>query len=311
MTRYQIIINPVAGRGSANRYLPQIEEKLKSLNLDYQVTLTEYPWHAAEISQRAVAEGFDVVVAAGGDGTSNEVLNGLMLAKNAGLGSACMGVLCIGRGNDFAFSMGIPTHWEAGCETLAKNHRRPFDVGYVVGGLYPEGRYFGNGVGVGFDTVVGFEAVKLTHLHGFPSYIVAALRTIYLYFDAPTVQIELDGETITQPALLVSLMNGRRMGGGFMMAPESLSDDGLFDLCITGKISRLGVFALIPRFMKGSQKGHPAVQFKRSRKVDIKAIQGTLPAHADGETLCTRGDQLTLEILPRCLELVCDPEGLS
>ena len=88
-----------------------------------------------------------------------------------------MGILSVGRGNDFAFGVGVPRDLEAGCRTLAQNNRRTIDVGWVVGGLYPQGRYFGNGVGIGFDAVVGFEALKMKWLHGFPSYIVAALKT--------------------------------------------------------------------------------------------------------------------------------------
>ena len=109
------------------------------------------------------------------------------------------------------------------------------DIGRVAGGLYPQGRYFGNGVGIGFDAVVGFVAQKKKRLTGFASYIVAALKTIFLYYRAPLVRIEYDGQTLTLPSLMVSVMNGRRMGGGFMMAPQAQPDDGLFDLCIASK----------------------------------------------------------------------------
>jgi diacylglycerol kinase family enzyme len=87
-------------------------------------------------------------------------------------------------------------------------------------------------VGIGFDSVVGFEALKMTRLTGFLSYIVAALRTIFIYCHAPTLCIEFDGKELTLPALMVSIMNGRRMGGGFMMAPEASPVDGLLNLCI-------------------------------------------------------------------------------
>lgn len=212
---------------------------LQSHGLDFDVVRTERPWHAAELAEQAALSGYDVVVAVGGDGTANEVLNGLMLAKQAGAeGDVAMGVLSVGRGNDFAFGVGVPRDLAAGCRVLAQGHRRAIDVGRVVGGLYPQGRYFGNGVGIGFDAVIGFEALKMTRLHGFVSYIVAALKTIFLYFQAPLVRIEYDGQTITQPSLMVSIMNGRRLGGGFMMAPQAKLDDGLFDLCIADQVSR-------------------------------------------------------------------------
>lgn len=174
----------------------------------------------------------------------------------------------------------------------------------MSGGFYPQGRYFGNGIGIGFDAVVGFVAAKMKRLSGFPSYIVAALKTIFLYYHAPQVKIEYDGQELTLSTLMVSVMNGRRMGGGFMMAPEGKSDDGLFDLCIVQEVSRPRIFALIPKFMSGTQAAHPAVKTVRAARVTVTALKGSLPAHADGETLCTEGDRLTLELLPQQLDVV-------
>ncbi len=141
-------------------------------------------------------------------------------------------------------------------------------------------------------------------MSGFPSYIVAALKTIFLYYRAPLVKLEYDGQELTIPALMVSVMNGRRMGGGFMMAPEGKPADGLFDLCIARQVSRARIFALIPRFMAGTQATHPAITTARAAHVTVTAVKGSLPAHADGETLCTEGDRLTLELLPGQIEVI-------
>jgi diacylglycerol kinase family enzyme len=178
------------------------------------------------------------------------------------------------------------------------------DVGRVVGGDYPQGRYFGNGVGIGFDAVVGFEALKLTHLHGFMNYIVAALRTIFLFFNAPQVQIDIDDKNITQPSLMVSIMNGRRMGGGFMMAPNANPDDGLLDLCIVGQLSRVGILTMIPRFMKGTQSSQPKITTGQGTKIHVVALDGVLPVHADGETICTAGKELRVEIIRQPIEIL-------
>jgi YegS/Rv2252/BmrU family lipid kinase len=304
MARYKVIVNPEAGRGAGSLLTPKIDELLRTHQLDFEIVQTERPWHAVELAKQAVIEGFQVVVAAGGDGTANEVLNGLMLARAEGSPSV-MGVLPIGQGNDFAFGMSIPADLEESCQVLAQNHRRTIDVGRVIGQLYPAGRFFGNGVGVGFDTIVGFEALKLTRLHGFTAYLVGALKTIFLYFNAPQVKIELDDETLTLPALMISLMNGQRMGGGFMMAPHGDPGDGLFNLCIVEQVSRLQIFGLIPRFLQGTQGTHPAVQFKQSRRLKATALAGgVLPTHADGETISTEGKELEVEILPGQLEII-------
>jgi len=310
MTRYKIIVNPISGRGAGERAVPVIERTLREHGLAFDLVRTERPWHAAELAQQACADGYDVVAAAGGDGTVNEVLNGLMQAKVSGGHVAALGVLCVGRGNDFAFGMGIPHNLEQGCRVLAKGQRRWIDVGRVAGGLYPQGRYLGNGVGIGFDAVVGFESLKLKPLSGFACYIVAALKTILLYFKAPPVRIEYDEQTLTQPALMVSLMNGRRMGGGFMMAPNAQPDDGVFDVCIAGQVSRAGILGLIPRVMQGTQATHPAIKTTRARRLTVTSLDGPLPAHADGETLCTHGEQLALELLPHQIEILCEPGSL-
>lgn len=303
MPRYKVIVNPAAGRGEGGRNIPLIKTYLKMLKLDFDLVTTEAPWHAVELTQQAVAEGFDIVVAAGGDGTVNEVLNGLMLAKDAGL-LAAMAVLPVGQGNDFAFSMGIPTELAPACEMLTIAKRLSIDVGRITGGQYPKGRFFGNGVGIGFDAVVGFEAFKLKRLHGFPAYLVAALKTIFLFFNAPNLKIELDEEAITQPCLLVSIMNGRRMGGGFMMAPESKPGDGVFDLCIGGQVSRLGILRLIVKFLNGTQGSHRAIQFKQASQVKVTALDGALPTHGDGETISTQSKELLIELLPAQIELI-------
>jgi YegS/Rv2252/BmrU family lipid kinase len=305
MSRYKIIVNPTSGRGTAEQAVPDLDRFLREHNMDFDLVLTERPEHAAELAKQAALDGFDVVVVAGGDGTANEVINGLMLAKKAGAEGVAMGVIAIGRGNDFAFGVNVPSGLEEGCRVLVEDFRCSMDVGLVTGGLYPEGRYFGNGVGIGFDAVVGFVALEMTRLQGFLSYIVAAIKTIFLYYQAPLVRIEYDGKTEEKYALMVSIMNGRRMGGGFMMAPESAIDDGLLDLCIAEQVSKARIFALIPRFMAGTQASQPSIQTGRTRSIVVTALEGSLPAHADGETLCTEGEKLSVEILPRQIEIIC------
>jgi diacylglycerol kinase (ATP) len=301
---YTIIVNPVSGRGNGEKFYPIIEKKLSKMGLQFEMIRTDGPEHAILLAEAASISGSEVVVAVGGDGTANEVLNGLVRARQTGDGEAALGLIPVGRGNDFAFGAGAASAFDEACQALTSGWRKWIDVGCVRGGNYPEGRFFGNGVGIGFDAVVGFESLKMKRLHGFPSYIVAALKTIFLYYQAPLVRIEFNGEKLKLPTLMVSVMNGKRMGGGFFMAPEGQPDDGLFDMCIVRQVSRLGILKLITRFTKGSQVGHPAVQMARAARVTITALQGSLPAHADGETLCHAGQQLELSVMPRMLEVI-------
>ena len=306
MKRYCIIVNPTAGKGAAKKALPTIEDLLKKFEVDYDLKITEYPGHAIQIAQEAGMNGYDTVVAVGGDGTANEVINGLMEAINGSQETANLAVLPVGRGNDFSYGMGIPQDLDSACKLLVDGNTRKIDIGFLKGGDYPDGRYFGNGIGIGFDTVVGFEAAKLPpFIGGIPGYIIAALKTIFLFFDEPLIRMEIDGEVLEQPCLLVSVMNGRRMGGSFMFAPESASDDGMLNLCRAGKLTRWQVLGLFPKVMAGTQSDHPMIKMPTGRVISIEAVSGTLPVHADGETICVSGHKLDIQVLQKHLNLVC------
>ncbi|MFZ2098665.1 MAG: diacylglycerol kinase family protein [Anaerolineales bacterium] len=310
-TSYKIILNPTAGHGNGLKALPQIEQLLTHAGVSYDLQQTEHPGHAIELTRHAVKDGYPVIVAAGGDGTVNEVINGLMLSKLEGLVIPPLGVLCVGRGNDFSSSMGIPTELEAGFQALLAGERRTIDVGRVVGGKYPEGRYFVSCVGVGFDAITTIEVSKLPRWGGYLSFLVAVLKTVFLYNKAPLAKIEFDRNIITQRSLLISIMNGRRLGGGFIMAPDSVPDDGLFDLCIAEQMSSFEVIKMIPHFTKGDQATQPTIKTGRAARISITAQDGPLPAQTDGEIICVDGSQLDVEALPRQLEIIYQPPRIG
>lgn len=300
----KIILNPAAGKGTALNAVPQVKRLLKELNVDFDLVQTEHPWHAVELTQNAVQEGYSVVAAMGGDGTVNEVINGLMKTAGDGPCKAALAVLTVGRGNDFAFGAGLPIDLEKDCQILARGERKKIDVGCVFVDDDSDCRYFGNGIGIGFDAVVGFVAAKQKHLQGFLGYLVAALKTLFLYFQAPKVHMQFNNKDKEQAALMVSIMNGQRMGGGFMMAPDGIPDDGKLDLCIAGAPGKLQTLALMLKFMNGTQSQSDFIQTDRIDKILIEALEGVLPAHADGETLCGEGQRLQVEILSNRLEII-------
>ncbi len=304
-----LVYNPTAGKGNAARLLPKVQALLGERGIESNLVLTEGVGHAQALGEQAVQTGVDLVVAAGGDGTINEVINGLMNPALNGRKRPALAVLPVGRGNDFAFGMGIPQELTQACEILAHGQRRRIDIGRVSGGDYPAGRYFGNGVGLGFDTVVGFEAAKIKWLHGGASYLVAVIRTIFKYAKAPVYEVILDDGVVRQPFLMVSVMNGRRMGGSFMMAPDGDPSDRAFDLCLAGQVSQMRILPLAATFISGKQASNPAVSMRRSRKITIRAIEGSIPAHADGETICTAGKELTIEIFPGALDVLTHSNG--
>ncbi|HTX79585.1 MAG TPA: diacylglycerol kinase family protein, partial [Longilinea sp.] len=294
-----------AGHGNGLKSLPQVKQTLDQLQLDYDLVLTERSGQGIDLARQAAKDGYDVVVAAGGDGTINEVVNGLMAVKLAGARPPILGVLPIGRGNDFAYSVGIPVEVEPACRALANANHHPVDIGKVTGGKVPQGRYFCNCVGIGFDAIVTIEVAKMPRLGGFAGFLIAVLKTMFLYNHAPLADIDFGGQTISQRSLLISIMNGKRLGGGgFVTAPDSLPDDGLLDLCIAEQMSIWAILRIIPLFMKGTQASQKTIKTGRTAQVTVTAHDGPLPAHTDGEIICTEDKRLTVELLPRQLEII-------
>jgi YegS/Rv2252/BmrU family lipid kinase len=304
MSRYKIIANPVSGSGAGARAIPKIEDLFKLYELDFHLVKTEYRGHGIELAKAACEDGYDVVVASGGDGTVNEVINGLMQSKPKENVVPTFAILGAGRGNDLAYSINVPSDLEDAIKTLSDDHRQTIDIGCVRGGKFPEGRFFGNCVGVGFDAVTTIEVSKMPRLGGFLSFLIAVLKTIFLYYKGPLIQIKFDDQELTQHCLMVSVMNGQRLGGGFWTAPDAQLTDGLFDLCIAEEVPRRRIFTLIPYFLKGTQGTQDEITMGRGRRIVIRALDGVLPAQTDGEILCVDGDRLEIEILPQQLDVV-------
>jgi YegS/Rv2252/BmrU family lipid kinase len=302
--KHRIILNPTAGRGTAKKTIIEIERLLTEHGIDFDVVPTERQGHGVELAQQAVKDGVDVIVSAGGDGTANEIINGLMALDPAERNKVAMGVLPIGTGNDYAFGIHVPMEIEEACSMLAAGNRKTIDIGRVFGGDFPKGRYFGNCIGIGFDAEVGFVAANLSPLRGLLSYLVAVILTNFIYFKAPTLEVKYDWGEFTKPMLMCSIMNGTRLGGGFHMTPDAKTDDGQFDMCIADDTTRMRVLGLIPHFLKGTQAGEPEIHVHQGSSITVTAKKGTFGAHVDGETLCEKGAEVRVELLPKALNIV-------
>jgi len=285
--------------------MPRIEEYLEKMNVPFDLVMTEYPGHGIRLAEDACNGTYRGIIAAGGDGTDNEVINGLMAAKKAGRDIPPFGALSVGRGNDLAFGAGIPTDLEEGCALLSEPQYAPMDVGLVTGGDYPRGRYFGNGIGVGFDTIVGLEAARMSHVHGFLAYVLGALKTLIKYPPPPRLELVMGEEIVHRRSPQLSVMNGRRMGGTFFMAPEAKNDDGMFDLCMASDVPRMKLISIIVMYTKGTQSKSPDIWFERVPALTVRALEGSLVVHADGETICIDGKELALECLKHQITVIC------
>jgi YegS/Rv2252/BmrU family lipid kinase len=302
--KYFVIANPTSRRGKSAQQIPVVEGMLRRYALDFDLVLTKKPYHATKLATQAARDGYDAVIAVGGDGTINEVVNGLMHARKKGAAEPALGLIGVGTGNDLIFGLGHQLEIDAACKAIANDKRRKIDIGQIITDDIPEGRYFANGVGIGFDAAGGVLAEKINWPHGFLAYLIAALQNIFLYYKAPILEIIFEKERIEMPILLISVMNGRRVGGGFLTAPEALPDDGLFDLCIAKEVSRPRMLSLLPRFLQGSQIHQPEIQMKRAQKITVNALHGLMPIHTDGEIISTASKEVMIEIIPQALEII-------
>ena len=305
MSKFLIIVNPTARRGNGARSIPAIRAAMMRLGVDFELVQTSRPEQAIEIARQAATAGdYEIVVAVGGDGTVNEVTNGLVQAAGNGPTAVPMGVIPVGSGNDFAYMMlrGDPGIEEA-CERLVNGQDKLVDVATVTA----DGknlRYFDNGLGIGFDAQVTIEAHQIKLLQGFVMYFWAVLRTVFLHYNPVPVTVTCDGQSYTQPLLMVTTAVGQRHGGGFYVTPFAVADDGLLDVCIAGDVSRAAIFPLIPRFMNGSHTTHRKCTMLQGRKITVSSPEG-LAAHIDGEVYATSAKHFEMESLPGRLWVRC------
>ncbi len=303
-----LIFNPVAGKGHAEKLLPVIRKSFENLGIPYELFQTERAGHAQSIAQENCSK-FDVIAVAGGDGTCNEAINGIMAYRKIS-GGSCPGfaVIPVGRGNDFSYGAGVPKDVAEACRIIADQTTRALDVGRITGGFFPEGKYFANGIGIGFDTVVGLNAAKHKNLHGAMSYLAGVIDTFKVFHTAPKTTITYNGKTEEYEFNQISILNGRRMGGLFYMAPESDISDGKLDLCMTVQpLTRFQMLRLILKYFRGSQIFSPLMKTARAFSYEITSAQGGLVCHADGETVCTDGTHLYIECVPSALRIFTKP----
>lgn len=299
--RRKVILNPWANRGKAIEF----EDSILSWFSDYgevEMALTEGQGHATRLASAAVDDGFDVVVAAGGDGTVHEVINGLVHGDR---GQATLGVVPIGSGNDFAFGSGLLSEPKSAIHAVCTGKPRTVDLARIED---DRGRYLlvNNGIGIGFDATITIQSRTITRIHGFPMYLLAVLQTIALYFQTPRLRLRFDDDVVEQESLLLALGIGPRVGGGFFLTPHAKNNDGMLDSCTVNPIGRLTMLWMLPKVMRGTHVKSKHVTMRRNKYVDISSNL-PLPIHVDGEIFAYPADnvrRLTVSCLPAALDVM-------
>jgi len=300
--KVKLILNPMADMGNAWRVANDLRPIIvQHGNADWSGTV--YPGHAIELAKQAGLDGYDMVVAVGGDGTVHEVVNGLMQVPEAQ--RPVLGIVPVGSGNDFAHVVGVPMQAEQALFNALNGEPTLVDIGLMIDENERK-EYFDNSIGVGFDAVVTIRSHKLPLLRGFLMYLVAVIQTIILNHEPALYKIETDTESWEQSTLMLAVCNGPREGGGFMVAPDARINDGIFHFITIAKCSRLTMFRLIPEVMNGTHYRFSQVRKGQCNRFSVVSDK-PLYVHADGEVFSGFGSnlkKLTFEILPNALKVV-------
>lgn len=298
----KLIVNPNADMGRAWEAAADLRPIVEEFGgADWAGTA--YPTHATELARQAGEEGYELVIAGGGDGTAHEILNGLMQVPAGSRPK--LGLLPLGSGNDFSHTLGMDKRPAYALRQILTGKSAKIDIGRFEIEQGPS-EYFGNAFGIGFDATVTIRSHRLTYVRGFMMYLVAVLQTIILNHDAPRMQATTDQESWDEPMELLVICNGPREGGGFFIAPDAKPSDGVFHYAGIYKISRLMMLRLLPEVMKGTHGRFKQVRMGQLRSMQLQADR-RLTIHADGEILAGFDmdvRHVSVELLPGALEIM-------
>jgi diacylglycerol kinase family enzyme len=293
-----VIYNPASGRGRARQRMNGLRQAWETRAAFWP---TAAPGHAEELARRAADSGFATVAAAGGDGTVHEVANGLLRARRP---EVVLAVVPTGSANDYAFSLGLDPGWWQRADPAIVPHAVDVGLARAAG----RNRYFVNGLGLGFNGLVTRESRRIGWLQGPALYGLALLRTLFFHYALPRMAIRIDGagEQVS-PTLSLSLALAQREGN-FVLVPQAVLDDGLFDYIHVGPLRRLDLVRLLPRLFRGKGPPHdpPRVSLGRCRRVSLHS-DAPLVVHTDGELFCLPEDHihdLEVELLPGNLRVL-------
>jgi YegS/Rv2252/BmrU family lipid kinase len=279
------IINPEAGKGRGRKILPQISRILAGYSNRTEIIQTERANHATEIV-KLYRNDFKKICVAGGDGTLNEIVNGL-----DGSCDNILGVIPIGSGNDFARTAGISRDLSRALRTVLEDHIiRKVDTGFLkykekgMNGLII--RKFLNSAGIGFDAIVSDQIKKTRYFKGLPLYISAVVQALFMY-RVMDVKAEFDGYSAEGRKLLIAISNGKTYGGGLKVNPGAEVDDGYLDACLIGSLPVWQIVRDFQKLIRGKHGTIPGIEIRKFKSAGIKT---GLPVyiHADGEVISQR-----------------------
>ncbi|HWQ83509.1 MAG TPA: diacylglycerol kinase family protein [Anaerolineales bacterium] len=301
----KVILNPYANRWKALERKAELEAALRGAGVEFELAITERPRHGEELAEQAALEGYSPIVSAGGDGSINEILNGIGRgAALTGKPWVPMGVMPLGSANDFVDNLSLPRDLPGAAQVIAAGYTRAMDV------CTANGRFFGNNAAIGLEPFITLIQQEIHWLKGTPRYLLATLMGVQRN-PQWQMQLEWDGGSYTGRTTLVTVGNNPRTGGLFYMTPHADPFDGKLTFVYAYMRTRSEILKLLPRTMKpgpGSYVEHPAVHEVHTTWLKVHSIEPT-PAHTDGEIFDVQAHAIDYQIIPGCLPVLLSPPG--
>jgi YegS/Rv2252/BmrU family lipid kinase len=302
--RWLIVVNPNAGKKKGQKDWNQIEKLLSEYGIEYRVVFTGKQRDAIKIVEHGIQDGFRRIAAVGGDGTMNEVVNGVFRQSAVPTDQITIGIITVGTGNDWGRMFGIPRDYEGAIRLIKENKTCLSDTG-IVEYQTDKGRgkrFFINIAGLGFDAVVvrRTNAQKEKGRNGKAIYFYNLLKSLLFYRHTHT-DIVIDGKLITNQTFTISLGIGKFSGGGMRQTPNALHDDGLFDITIIKRMRKGEIIRSLRKLYDGTILDHPKIEGHTGRNILINS-QPQIHLEADGESLGY--SPIEFNIIPRAVKVI-------
>jgi YegS/Rv2252/BmrU family lipid kinase len=305
----KVILNPLAGQGSAAKKKPKIYHILNQAGIDFNLVHTTKKGDAIALAKEARLSGYQIIAVAGGDGTVNEVINGLATVTSARNSVGTLAILPVGSGNDLASTLGWNGDWQKAVSAIAYRQTRYIDLGYIQ---IQEGNqnfkyFFHNNVGIGFEGSIAQETQKIKHFRGIFIYLVATFLALRNYYQ-PYINVKWQLSSgnyveMSKKLLMISLGNNERNGGGFRVTPNAILDDGLLDIAIADSMPWHKILTLLPKVIKGNHITDSKIILQKCSRVLVNCNE-QLPIHADGNFLTANADNIDIQIQPKRLQVI-------
>lgn len=302
--KWFVVVNPRSGGGRSAKDWPEIARLLTEAGIEYQAQFTEFQGHAITVAGEAIRRGYKHILAVGGDGTANEVVNGLFYQNAIASHNITFGLIPVGTGNDWIRTIGIPAGYREAILALASGKTILQDVG--IARFFRENeihkRYFINVSGMGYDAMVASQTNRLKQKgRGNPIWYLWSLFLCLLKYKHTLVKVAVDQKELEGHVFSLSVGIGKFNGGGMMQLPKALPDDGFYDVTVIHKIGKLDIIRNIRNLYDGTFISHPQVTVLRGKKISVSSkpqifleVDGELVGHSSVE----------YDILPGSLRVV-------